>query len=498
MKKRSIVSLVLCLMMLLSTVAVRAEETTEYSLTEGNYVRILGRGEMRDEDTRTFNWPAAGFEFEFSGKKAEVLVDELINSGDAEYNGSFFNMAVYSGDELVRRERIRLSEGWNTIYTAVEGDPEEKTIQFIRSSEPWMGTASFSKLRTDEAPKATEEKARLIEFIGDSITAGYANAEELSENTEYCAENTDNWVSYAGIVARNFNADYNVLAYSGKGVYANRSMSSIEGNMTEEFGYEEVLHTSSALNMSTKKLHNFAEYQPQVVFILLGENDNAAPVPEETFKTAYDNLLNKVRDSYPDATIICASMSMNIKYVRYYDIIKELVEADNRGEANKFYMLTFDEYRSVNEWHPDGAEHERMAAKLIEKIDSIENIWNSPRKNSIIKVELDGTPIAFDVQPTLINDTTMLPIRAVADSLGANLTWNGEDGSIILEKDGKTAVLQIGNEKLFKGDETIELTTPPTIVSGRTLVPLRAVAESFDIDVEWNGEEKLVSLTTAE
>ena len=495
MKKKNIISLVLCLIMLLSTVAVKAEDA-EYPVTDSDIVRILGRGEVTEAGSRTFNWAASGFEFEFSGKKAEVFVDKLINSGDDECNGSFFNMAVYNGDELVRRERIRLTDGWNTIYTEAEGDPEVKKIMFIRSSEPWMGTASISKLKTDELPKATEEKARLIEFIGDSITVGYANAEELSEKTDYCAENTDNWASYASIVARNYNADYNVLAYSGKGVYANRSMNSIEGNMTEEFGYEEVLHASAALNMSTKKLHNFADYQPQIVFILLGENDNAAPVPEETFKEAYDNLLNKVRNAYPDATVICASMDMNIKYVKYYDIIKELVES--RGEENKFYMMTFDEYRSVNEWHPDGEEHKRMAKKLIEKIDSIENVWDSPRENSVIKVELNGTPMVFDVQPTLINDTTMLPLRAVSDSLGANLTWNEEYSSIVLEKDGKSITLQLGNKKLVKDGEIIELATAPVLVAGRTLVPLRAIAESFDIDVEWNEEENLVSLTLAE
>ena len=180
MKKRSILSLVLCFVMFLSMAVVKAEEA-EYSVMNSEAVRLLGRGEVTETGSRTFNWAASGFEFKFSGKKAEVFVDKLINEGKEEYNGSFFNMAVYNGDELVRRERIRLTEGWNTIYTEAEGDPEVKKIMFIRSSEPWMGTASISKLRTDVAPKATEEKTRLIEFIGDSITAGYANAEELSE-----------------------------------------------------------------------------------------------------------------------------------------------------------------------------------------------------------------------------------------------------------------------------------------------------------------------------
>ena len=90
----------------------------------------------------------------------------------------------------------------------------------------------------------------------------------------------------------------------------------------------------------------------------------------------------------------------------------------------------------------------------------------------------------------------MVPLRAIAEGLGFSVTWNAEDASILLEKDGKVIVLQIGNKKLFKGDEVKELSVAPVVEADRTLVPLRAVAESFDMNVDWNGEEKLVSLTS--
>lgn len=496
MKKRSILSLVLCLAMLLSTVAVKAEEA-EYSVLNSEVVRLLGRGEVTETGSRTFNWAAAGFEFEFTGKKAEVLVDKLINSGDADYNGSFFNMAVYNGDELVRRERIRLTEGWNTIYTEAEGDPENKKIMFIRSSEPWMGTASISKLKTDATPKATEEKAKLIEFIGDSWTVGYANAEELSENPGYCAENTDNWKSYTGIVARNYNADYNVIAYSGKGIYANRSMNSIAGNMDEEFNYAEVLHTSGSLNMSTKKIHNFGEYQPQIVCIMLGVNDSAAPVPEDLYTVAYTKFVNKIRDCYPEATILCMYVDKHFHFLKYQECIKDIVAAKNESGDDKIHVVMLDEFRSMYEWHPDGAEHERMAKKVIEKIDSIENVWDSPRTNSIVKVTLNGEGVAFDVQPKIVNNSTMVPLRAIAESLGFSVLWNEEDKSIMMTKGEKIVAMQIDNNKLFINDVAKELVAAPMIDSGRTLVPLRAVAESFDMEVDWNGEERLVALKDA-
>ena len=184
--KKKILSLLLCLTMIISVVTVKADNN-EYSLINGGYVRLLGRGEIIEE-SRTFNWPNAGFEFKFSGNSAQVYVD--YSTFDSEkYHGSYFTMAVYDGDKLVRTERMKLVTGWNTIYTYAEGDPAEKTIMLVRSSEACRGTLRMSLIRTDSIPSATQPRQRLIEFIGDSYTAGYGNSKNISSATEYCAQN---------------------------------------------------------------------------------------------------------------------------------------------------------------------------------------------------------------------------------------------------------------------------------------------------------------------
>lgn len=370
---RKTISVVLCVLMVITlAVSVNAEnaDSRQYSILNGNYVRLLGRGEII-ENSRTFNWPNAGFEFEFSGSKAEVYADAIKVNTEV-HNGNYFNVAVYNGDTLVRVNRIMLIEGWNTIYEEQIGDPSLKKIMLVRSSEACRGTIRMSKLRTDATPSASSPREKLIEFIGDSYTAGYGNSPELSTYTGYCAENTDNWNSYTGMVARHYNADNNVIAHQGKGVYANRTFEKLTHTMSHLFEYEDIYTDPTFFNMSTAKKHNFYKYQPQLVTVWLGTNDAAAPVDLATFKTAYEALLDNIRAKYPNASIL----NMAITGSTYCDTIKSVVA--DKGEDNKYYMLELDKFTTTSLGHPDIAEDQRIANQIIAKIDSIKTVWNVP------------------------------------------------------------------------------------------------------------------------
>lgn len=364
---KKFVSFMLSFIFVFSFITVKAENT-EYSLLNGEYVRLLGRGEVI-EGSRTFNWPNAGFEFKFSGNSAEVYADVSIYD-TSDYNGSYFTMAVYDGNNLVRTKRMKIMTGWNTIYTAEQGDPKEKTIMLVRSSEACKGTLRMSKIRTDEVPSKTLPREKHIEFIGDSYTAGYGNSADLSEATVYCAQNTDNWNSYTGMVARHYGADNTVIAHQGKGVYANRHLENTANNMAEQFEFAEIA-TAATTNMSTKAPHDFSLYQPQIVSVWLGTNDGAAPVDLDTFKIKYEAHVDNVRSKYPNASIICVA----IKGSKYHDTIKGIV--DEKGAQNKFYMLTLNKFTSTSYSHPDVAEDERIANQFIAKIDSIPGIWDN-------------------------------------------------------------------------------------------------------------------------
>lgn len=116
-------------------------------------------------------------------------------------------------------------------------------------------------------------------------------------------------------------------------------------------------------------------------------------------------------------------------------------------------------------------------------------------QNDKITVTLNNEPIVFDVEPQIINDRTMVPLRAIAEALDAFVVWNADDYSVLFTKNDTVAMLQINNPKLFLNNDTVDLDSPPVIVGDRTLVPLRVISESFGLAVNLDDTTKTVALT---
>jgi len=114
-----------------------------------------------------------------------------------------------------------------------------------------------------------------------------------------------------------------------------------------------------------------------------------------------------------------------------------------------------------------------------------------------IRVVLDGEPISFDVPPQIINDRTMVPLRAIFEALGAGIEWNGDTQTVTATRGGTVVVMQVGNPVITVAGNNVTLDVPPLIVDDRTLVPARAVAESFGVGVDWDGDAQTVILTTS-
>jgi hypothetical protein len=112
---------------------------------------------------------------------------------------------------------------------------------------------------------------------------------------------------------------------------------------------------------------------------------------------------------------------------------------------------------------------------------------------------VDGSPVALEAAPIILNSRTLLPIRAVVEATGESIVWNASAQKVTIMQEGKTLDLWIGKNvaKLNGKSVNIDIDSKvvPIIMSGRTLLPLRFVAETLAMDVQWNAVTQTITIT---
>ncbi len=116
---------------------------------------------------------------------------------------------------------------------------------------------------------------------------------------------------------------------------------------------------------------------------------------------------------------------------------------------------------------------------------------------SDIKIMIDGELKTFDVMPVMENDRTLVPMRGIFETLGAEISWDGETETVTAKKGDIVIVLQIGNKIVKVNGEEKELDVPAKLINERTMVPVRFVSESLGCTVGWVDETQTVVITSA-
>ena len=112
-----------------------------------------------------------------------------------------------------------------------------------------------------------------------------------------------------------------------------------------------------------------------------------------------------------------------------------------------------------------------------------------------INVVLDGRKIEFDVEPRNINDRVLVPLRAIFEELGAEVFWDSSAETVTAIKGTTAVVLTIGNNRPTVNGVAVEIDQPGIIIDGRTLAPLRFVAEAFGGTANWDGANNTAYIT---
>lgn len=116
--------------------------------------------------------------------------------------------------------------------------------------------------------------------------------------------------------------------------------------------------------------------------------------------------------------------------------------------------------------------------------------------NGGISVTLNGEALTFDVQPQLIDNRTMVPLRKIFEAMGAVVDWNNDTQTVTATKGDERVIATINSKNVYINGETKTLDVPPMVIDDRTLVPVRFVAEAFGANVEWNESTQTVIIGT--
>ena len=94
--------------------------------------------------------------------------------------------------------------------------------------------------------------------------------------------------------------------------------------------------------------------------------------------------------------------------------------------------------------------------------------------------------------PEIVGERTLVPVRAIIEAFGGSVFWDDAEKSVLLDMNGDEITLFIdSNTTYLNGTEEI-LDVAPTVINGRTMLPIRFIAEGFNLGVGWNGQERTI------
>lgn len=360
---------------LTSEVAQDMNKENNYKATNEN-VKLLGRT-YYDADKLYCALSGTGIEFTFTGTKCNITVAGDSNSANAGSADNHARVGIYVNGERVIDDMVDNKE---EVYEVFKSDtPQDVTVSLVKLSESPMSTIAITDISVTGTPiKPTENKEKLIEFIGDSITCGYG-IDDPNKAHHFSTKTEDVTKAFAYKTAQALGADYSLVSFSGYGIisgYSNGDKKVSEQALPQ---YYTKLGYSWAANGSFKPSDIEWDFsrQPDIVVINLGTNDDSYTKDieerQDEFRKAYTDFLKTVRSKNPNAKIVCA---FGIMGDRLYDKIQDAVNnyTSETGDSN-VSTLRFDVQQASDgysaDWHPSVATHNKASQKLAEYIKTL-------------------------------------------------------------------------------------------------------------------------------
>ena len=324
-------------------------------LTTDKNISLYGRYTKKN-DLPAFDWPNSGMSFRFRGNAISVCFTPF-DTVEPVYvrvtvDGKARRFCLTSGQERVIVEGLQ-----NRVHDFELLKVSESPFRICPSEIIINGItpAIYPTVNNNTAkPK--------IEFIGDSLTAGYGNLSEPTV-TVYLAAEQDSTRAYPYIVSKFIGAEAHYVCFSGKGIVNS-------WNGEREYEIPEIFTTASR---ETKEPWDFNSWTPDVVMVNAGTNDYNGGVQDEEFIEYAKKFLEFIRSKYPDAYIVWA---YGLTTVKAEPALKKAVEEFNDPKVSYLHLPSMYEYKDEigGNGHPNAKCHARTAklvAKYIKKLCGI-------------------------------------------------------------------------------------------------------------------------------
>ncbi|MBE7021510.1 MAG: hypothetical protein E7411_08780 [Ruminococcaceae bacterium] len=137
---------------------------------------------------------------------------------------------------------------------------------------------------------------------------------------------------------------------------------------------------------------------------------------------------------------------------------------------------------------------EKTRLLINDKRPTIDEVEKKLREENAgkINVIVNSVQLESDVAPFIENGRTLVPMRAIFEALKADVLWDGATETATATKEGIQVKITKNQTVAYLNDNPITLDVPASIYSGRFMVPVRFISESFGEEVVWDGVKRTV------
>ncbi|MET8945826.1 SGNH/GDSL hydrolase family protein [Streptomyces sp. NPDC004542] len=331
-----------------------------------------GRVERSSDGSVRYTWPGVSFEGRFRGTGVGIVLDDPYNDYDVQIDGHHATTLVIPGR----------TTSWIT------GLPDtEHGVRLVKRTEsPWAAGrfGGFVAAPGGTILPGPRARGRQIEFIGDSYTAGYGNV----SGTRDCSaiggvdRNSNADLSFGALTARDLGADYQINAYSGRGMVRNYDGT---GPGTDFRTY----YDRGLQNVDGDVWRDPGTWRPQVVVIGLGINDFSTPLHAgepwrsadelvDAYTAAYHGFLDKLRHRYGPGTFLVVSATNLGNTTAFARSAQHIVEERNRQGDERVRYWYYDDPRLDHlgcDWHPSAGDHRVISGLLLDYLTGLPLRW---------------------------------------------------------------------------------------------------------------------------